>query len=102
MRPLWLLGMLLYMSVHPNNLYFIILNFNKSLPTPRKYFGPGIHASRSICLPLSLLQAVSHNFNFFTEYVAPLGSTSLVFNFLFARFLVGTPVTRNDIYVSGF
>ena len=37
-----------------------------------------------------------------TEYVAPLGSTSLVFNFLFARFLVGTPVTHNDIYVSPF
>ena len=33
------------------------------------------------------------------EYVAPLGSTSLVFNFLFARFLVGTPVTNTDIYV---
>ncbi|KAF8897041.1 hypothetical protein CPB84DRAFT_1781403 [Gymnopilus junonius] len=33
------------------------------------------------------------------EYVAPLGSTSLVFNFLFARFLVGTPVTSTDIYV---
>ncbi|KAF9464989.1 hypothetical protein BDZ94DRAFT_1255042 [Collybia nuda] len=32
------------------------------------------------------------------EYVAPLGSTSLVFNFLFARFLVGTPVTSTDIY----
>ncbi|KAL0956504.1 hypothetical protein HGRIS_002647 [Hohenbuehelia grisea] len=32
------------------------------------------------------------------EYVAPLGSTSLVFNFLFARFLVGTPVTHTDIY----
>ncbi|KAF7288711.1 hypothetical protein HMN09_01377100 [Mycena chlorophos] len=32
------------------------------------------------------------------EYVAPLGSSSLVFNFLFARFLVGTQVTANDIY----
>ncbi|CCA66332.1 hypothetical protein PIIN_00018 [Serendipita indica DSM 11827] len=32
------------------------------------------------------------------EYVAPLGSSSLVFNFLFARWLVGTPVTRMDIY----
>ncbi|TFK54263.1 hypothetical protein OE88DRAFT_1695526 [Heliocybe sulcata] len=32
------------------------------------------------------------------EYVAPLGSTSLIFNFLFARFLVGTPVMSNDIY----
>ncbi|KAJ7217977.1 hypothetical protein GGX14DRAFT_598966 [Mycena pura] len=31
------------------------------------------------------------------EYVAPLGSSSLVFNFLFARFLVGTPVTNYDI-----
>ncbi|KAI9456626.1 hypothetical protein F5148DRAFT_1223980 [Russula earlei] len=32
------------------------------------------------------------------EYVAPLGSTSLIFNFLFARFLVGSPVTATDIY----
>ncbi|KAG0706124.1 hypothetical protein DFH29DRAFT_903765 [Suillus ampliporus] len=32
------------------------------------------------------------------EYVAPLGSTSLIFNFLFARFLIGTPVTQTDIY----
>ncbi|KAI6046099.1 hypothetical protein EDC04DRAFT_2631997 [Pisolithus marmoratus] len=32
------------------------------------------------------------------EYVAPLGSASLVFNFLFARFLVGTPVTKTDIH----
>jgi hypothetical protein len=37
-----------------------------------------------------------------SEYVAPLGSSSLIFNFLFARFLVGTPVTRNDIYVCAF
>ncbi|KAG6820249.1 hypothetical protein H0H93_003413 [Arthromyces matolae] len=34
------------------------------------------------------------------EYVAPLGASSLIFNFLFARFLVGTPVTANDIYAS--
>lgn len=33
------------------------------------------------------------------EYVAPLGASSLIFNFLFARFLVGTPVTSTDIYV---
>lgn len=32
------------------------------------------------------------------EYVAPLGSTALVFNFLFASFLIGTPVTSTDIY----
>ncbi|KAF5380563.1 hypothetical protein D9615_004481 [Tricholomella constricta] len=51
MRPLWLLGMLLYI----------------------------------------LSQLIG-------KYVAPLGSTSLVFNFLFARFLVGTPVTSTDIY----
>lgn len=34
------------------------------------------------------------------EYVAPLGSMSLIFNFLFASMLVGTPVTSTDIYVS--
>ena len=32
------------------------------------------------------------------EYVAPLGSTSLIFNFLFASILIGTPVTSTDIY----
>ncbi|CCM05004.1 uncharacterized protein FIBRA_07203 [Fibroporia radiculosa] len=32
------------------------------------------------------------------EYVAPLGSTSLIFNFLFAKFLVDSPVTSYDIY----
>lgn len=32
------------------------------------------------------------------EYVAPLGSTSLIFNFLFASVLIGTPVTSTDIY----
>lgn len=32
------------------------------------------------------------------EYVAPLGSTSLIFNFLFANVLIGTPVTSTDIY----
>ncbi|KAI5478684.1 DUF805 domain membrane protein [Pseudohyphozyma bogoriensis] len=31
------------------------------------------------------------------EYVAPLGSTSLIFNFIFAYLLVGTPVTKFDI-----
>ncbi|KAH9894921.1 hypothetical protein C8Q73DRAFT_745326 [Cubamyces lactineus] len=54
LRPLWLLGMILY-----------------------------------ITLALEYMRA---------EYVAPLGSTSLIFNFLFAKFLVNTPVMRNDIY----
>ncbi|WVF72206.1 hypothetical protein IAT40_007018 [Kwoniella sp. CBS 6097] len=31
------------------------------------------------------------------DWVAPLGSSSLVFNFLFAHWLVGTPVTATDI-----
>ncbi|KAK4689769.1 magnesium transporter, partial [Tremellales sp. Uapishka_1] len=31
------------------------------------------------------------------DWVAPLGSSSLVFNFLFARWLVGTPVTTSDV-----
>jgi len=44
-------------------------------------------------MPENLTRVVS-------EYVAPLGSTSLIFNFLFASFLVGSPVTSNDIYVS--
>ncbi|KAJ8503132.1 hypothetical protein ONZ45_g11128 [Pleurotus djamor] len=61
MRPLWLLGMLLYI----------------------------LSQLIGSTLALEYMRA---------EYVAPLGSTSLVFNFLFARFLVGTPVTRNDIY----
>ena len=31
------------------------------------------------------------------DWVAPLGSSALVFNFIFARWLVGTPVTRLDV-----
>ncbi|EFP74617.1 uncharacterized protein PGTG_00573 [Puccinia graminis f. sp. tritici CRL 75-36-700-3] len=31
-----------------------------------------------------------------SEYVAPLGSTSLIFNFLFARWLLGTKITALD------
>ncbi|RDB25413.1 hypothetical protein Hypma_007848 [Hypsizygus marmoreus] len=61
MRPLWLLGMLLYI----------------------------LSQLIGSTLALEYMRA---------EYVAPLGSTSLVFNFLFARFLVGTPVTSTDIY----
>ncbi|KAI0035873.1 hypothetical protein K488DRAFT_37109, partial [Vararia minispora EC-137] len=61
MRPLWLLGMLLYI----------------------------LSQLIGSTLALRYMRA---------EYVAPLGSTSLIFNFLFARFLVGTPVTMNDIY----
>ncbi|KAJ7647271.1 hypothetical protein FB45DRAFT_892927 [Roridomyces roridus] len=61
MRPLWLLGMVLYI----------------------------LSQLIGSTLALEYMRA---------EYVAPLGSSSLVFNFLFARFLVGTPVTSNDIY----
>ncbi|KAE9411418.1 hypothetical protein BT96DRAFT_1011238 [Gymnopus androsaceus JB14] len=61
LRPLWLLGMLLYI----------------------------LSQLIGSTLALEYMRA---------EYVAPLGSTSLVFNFLFARFLVGTPVTSTDIY----
>ncbi|KAF8630685.1 hypothetical protein AX15_002828 [Amanita polypyramis BW_CC] len=61
MRPLWLLGMILYI----------------------------LSQLIGSTLALGYMRA---------EYVAPLGSSSLIFNFLFARFLVGTPVTRNDIY----
>ncbi|WVQ78317.1 hypothetical protein IAT38_000402 [Cryptococcus sp. DSM 104549] len=32
------------------------------------------------------------------DWVAPLGSSSLVFNFIFAYWLVGTPVTPTDIH----
>ncbi|KAF9450404.1 hypothetical protein P691DRAFT_810345 [Macrolepiota fuliginosa MF-IS2] len=61
LRPLWLLGMLLYI----------------------------LSQLIGSTLALEYMRA---------EYVAPLGSSSLIFNFLFARFLVGTPVTSNDIY----
>lgn len=32
-----------------------------------------------------------------SEYVAPLGSSSLIFNFLFARILVHTKISRTDV-----
>ncbi|QRW08437.1 Magnesium transporter NIPA [Ceratobasidium sp. AG-Ba] len=61
MRPLWLLGMILYI----------------------------LSQLLGSTLALEYMRA---------EYVAPLGSTSLIFNFMFASILVGTPVGRNDIY----
>ncbi|KAF9354036.1 hypothetical protein BGX34_011244 [Mortierella sp. NVP85] len=33
-----------------------------------------------------------------TQWVAPLGSIALIFNFVFAKILVGTQITRKDIY----
>ncbi|KAI1321464.1 hypothetical protein EDD11_005155 [Mortierella claussenii] len=33
-----------------------------------------------------------------TQWVAPLGSIALIFNFVFAKILVGTQITRNDVY----
>lgn len=32
-----------------------------------------------------------------SDWVAPLGSTSLVFNFIFAKILVGIEVTKEDV-----
>lgn len=61
LRPLWLLGMLLY----------------------------ALSQLVGSTLALEFMRA---------EYVAPLGSTSLIFNFLFASVLIGTPVTSTDIY----
>ncbi|CAK5281566.1 unnamed protein product [Mycena citricolor] len=60
-RPLWLLGMLLYI----------------------------LSQLIGSTLALEYMRA---------EYVAPLGSSSLIFNFLFARFLVGTSISSQDIY----
>ncbi|GJJ06567.1 hypothetical protein Clacol_000760 [Clathrus columnatus] len=61
LRPLWLLGMLLY----------------------------ALSQLVGSTLALEFMRA---------EYVAPLGSTSLIFNFLFASVLIGTPVTSTDVY----
>ncbi|KAG6916663.1 hypothetical protein DXG01_005887 [Tephrocybe rancida] len=78
MRPLWLLGMLLY-----------ILSQLIGSTLALEYMRAGT----------SFINSLFHfTSNTSPEYVAPLGSTSLVFNFLFARFLVGTPVTSTDIY----
>ncbi|KAG0292735.1 hypothetical protein BGZ96_003759 [Linnemannia gamsii] len=33
-----------------------------------------------------------------TQWVAPLGSIALIFNFVFAKILVGTRITRKDVY----
>ncbi|KAF8320817.1 hypothetical protein DL93DRAFT_2131210 [Clavulina sp. PMI_390] len=60
LRPLWALGMLLYV----------------------------VSQLIGSSLALEYMRA---------EYVAPLGSSSLVFNFMFASILIGTPITRRDI-----
>lgn len=57
-----------------------------------------IRAGGTFCQTVDLKISLLH-VSCVSEYVAPLGSASLIFNFLFARFLVGTPVTSTDIYV---
>lgn len=101
LRPLWLLGMLLYMYVQRIvvcSLHFVTHIMSQILTTNRKHPCVRVYASRYAS------QTSCHDeymiFGPQIEYVAPLGSSSLIFNFLFARFLVGTPVTSNDIYVS--
>lgn len=49
---------------------------------------PGYQPTVGSTLSLKYLRA---------DWVAPLGSTSLVFNFLFAKLLVGVEVTASDI-----
>ena len=70
----------------------------KTFPADRVHARFGVHACRYV--PRTALCSLIVTCPI--EYVAPLGSTSLIFNFLFARFLVGTPVTSNDIYVRDF
>ncbi|KAG8925596.1 hypothetical protein FRC02_009548 [Tulasnella sp. 418] len=73
LRPLWVTGMLLY-----------ILSQLIGSTLALEYMRAGPYSSLYLS---STLQ----------EYVAPLGSTSLIFNFLFASF-IGIPVSRMDIY----
>ena len=78
LRPLWILGMLLYMSV---------------------LLAVSVWVRLTSCHSLSQLVGSTLALEFMrAEYVAPLGSTSLIFNFLFASILIGTPVTSTDIY----
>ncbi|KAJ9114030.1 hypothetical protein QFC22_005850 [Naganishia vaughanmartiniae] len=74
-RPLWLLGMLAYIS---------------RTPAHDSGFSASNSASQIFGSTLSLKYLRA-------DWVAPLGSTSLVFNFLFAKLLVGVEVTRSDI-----
>lgn len=66
------------------------------VPTRRQHTRIGIYA----CWYAVLCCLYVYHLPCSIEYVAPLGSTSLIFNFLFAKFLVNSPVTYNDIYVS--
>ncbi len=67
----------------------------QSLTGDWKYGCSGIHAGRSVQHFALSLHVITVEFEL--EYVAPLRSTALIFNFLFAKFLVDTPVTANDV-----
>ncbi|KAJ9093893.1 hypothetical protein QFC21_006266 [Naganishia friedmannii] len=81
-RPLWLLGMLAYIYASPSRSFLIGHKHNLSFP----FFFPPFTVGST--LSLKYLRS---------DWVAPLGSTSLVFNFLFAKLLVGVEVTQSDI-----
>ncbi|KAF9346555.1 hypothetical protein BGX26_001922 [Mortierella sp. AD094] len=74
---------------------------NSSLPTERQRNEcgrPMWHVGLYLYI-ISQLAGSTIALNFLkTQWVAPLGSISLIFNFVFARVLVGTQITRNDVY----
>ncbi|KAG0009635.1 hypothetical protein BGZ80_002202, partial [Entomortierella chlamydospora] len=74
---------------------------NSSLPTERQRNEcgrPMWHVGLYLYI-ISQLAGSTVALNFLkTQWVAPLGSISLIFNFIFARVLVGTQITRNDVY----
>ncbi|KAF9110152.1 hypothetical protein BGX27_006717 [Mortierella sp. AM989] len=74
---------------------------NSSLPTERQRNEcgrPMWHVGLYLYI-ISQLAGSTVALNFLkTQWVAPLGSIALIFNFVFARVLVGTQITRNDVY----
>src|ERR1700733_11529795 len=94
------IGYVLYVCiVNFSFFYYYFSFFNvQTVSINRQHTRTRIHARRFVVYGNFFLAAQCID-TLRAEYVAPLGSSSLVFNFLFARFLVGTPVTSTDIYV---
>ncbi|CAG8523087.1 11139_t:CDS:2, partial [Scutellospora calospora] len=76
-----------------------VKNSSKPIQDQRNDCGRPLWHAGLYCYILSQVFGSTIALNFLQpQWVAPLGSVSLIFNFIFARVLVGTKITKQDLW----
>jgi hypothetical protein len=92
-RPIWLLGLSLYILSQVLGSTLALQYMRSGMSISCFFFVSSHKKKRKYQFETVFFLSKT---NKQTEYVAPLGSTSLIFNFLFARWLLGTKITALD------